>query len=462
MLVLSLLVFTQTTLADRSDSDWRALRDLSNLLAAEKRYADKYAARLKEKVKKVKNMDEFDEKCEQDPIDLGLVIDSSVSIRKNDYYTGLKFLSSFLDEYDIGSGRKQVRVAAVSFGWGVYTDDGFNMTTYKTKEQVQNHIRNMTFRQGGRTDTGAALEHMREVQMRNARSFATKLVVVLTDGDSQETRKTKEQALLTKDDNITVFAVGVGNRIKYQELLNIAGGVSDHVFQADSYDDLDEDIKKELTRKTCYLVPKPTTTTVPTTQAERECGLEYPSDINFVFSAAAMGLDETATVGSIITNIIRHEGLEEGFQYGVVSGDCPDEEGFLLDQYKSYDEIKKHLMRYDVNNLPALVTKANRERFTVLSGARENATKTAVIFVGRTKVDMTRLNSAIEEMFASGVRHVFISTPDPGLLGNLPRGVVVLSGTPFIQATDLVNRLCFKDRMFKEGVMPEYAADEYH
>ena len=47
--------------------------------------------------------------CSQEPIELALVIDSSVSIPKKDFERGQKFLSEFLSEYDIGPGRKQVR-----------------------------------------------------------------------------------------------------------------------------------------------------------------------------------------------------------------------------------------------------------------------------------------------------------------------------------------------------------------
>ena len=46
--------------------------------------------------------------CSQEPIELALVIDSSVSIPEEHFKKGQKFLSNFLSDYDIGPGRKQV------------------------------------------------------------------------------------------------------------------------------------------------------------------------------------------------------------------------------------------------------------------------------------------------------------------------------------------------------------------
>ena len=74
------------------------------------------------------------------------------------------------------------------------------------------------------------------------------------------------------------------------------------------------------------------------------------------------------------------------FQYGVVTGDCPDDEGFNLNRYSNYTAVREHLLRYDRNNLPALVRKTATEKFTVTSGARDDAAKAAVIFLGEGKV----------------------------------------------------------------------------
>ena len=60
---------------------------------------------------------------------------------------------------------------------------------------------------------------------------------------------TKEQALLAREANITMFAVGVGRAVSDRELKNIAGS-EDRVITVTSYEDLQK-IKELLAYKTC-------------------------------------------------------------------------------------------------------------------------------------------------------------------------------------------------------------------
>ena len=73
----------------------------------------------------------------------------------------------------------------MTFGRGVYETDSFNLNTYKTKQEVLDHVTHMPWRFGTRTDTGDAIKYMREKQMANTRPWAPKIAIVLTDGNSQ-------------------------------------------------------------------------------------------------------------------------------------------------------------------------------------------------------------------------------------------------------------------------------------
>ncbi|XP_076435085.1 collagen alpha-5(VI) chain-like [Babylonia areolata] len=397
---------------------------------------------------------EFIEECHQEPIELGLVVDSSVSIQDDDFLMGQKFLSDFLRDYDIGQGRNQVRVAVVTFGRGVYVKDGFNLTTYSRKEDVLHHVTHMNFRAGSRTDTGDAIRYMRDVQMRDTRPWAPKFVIVVTDGNSQRWMWTRLQARRAIAANITMFALGIGPKVSRRELLNLVGGDPSRVIRARSYDNLDGDLKDTLAKKTCFLVPKPTTTTTTTTttpMAAQPCKELYPSDINFIFSPAALGVETTSWVTQFISHTVTNQELDSGFQYGAVTGDCPDDEGFELKRYSDAQSIRDHLVRYDRNNLPQLVQSAARRAFTANSGGRQNATKIAVIFIGNGKVDLKDLSEAIEELQATGAR-VFVSRADPGVsLTALPPGVRVLTpGSSLSQALELVSLVCHHE-LLPEG-----------
>ena len=71
-----------------------------------------------------------------------------------------------------------------------------------------------------------------------------------------------------------------------------------------------------------------------------------------------------------------------------MSGDCPDDGGFKLNEYSDVSDIRARLDRYDRNNLPGLVSKAASTAFTEASGGRQQATKIAVIFLGTAKVSL--------------------------------------------------------------------------
>ncbi|KAL8560060.1 hypothetical protein ACOMHN_041529 [Nucella lapillus] len=410
-----------------------------------------------------KTKGDYVEECSQRSIELGLVVDSSVSIEERDFHVGQNFLGDFLDAYDIGPGKNQVRVAAISFGRGVYVQDGFNLTTYVNKTDVVSHVTDMKFRFGGRTDTGDAIAYMRDVQMKNTRPWAPRFVIVLTDGNSQRTWWTKLQAERTLQSNISLFAVGVGSRVSKRELLNIVGGDPTRITRARSYDQLDDDLKNTLARKNCVLKPKPTTTTTTTTTttplpAIQPCREQYPSDINFIFNPRSLGVEATSWVTQFISHTITHQELESGFQYGVVSGDCPSDEGFELDRYSNVSDIRDHLALYDRNNLPDLVLNAASRGFTQDNGGRYNASKIAVIFVGETKMDFNKLNEAIQAVQREGVK-VFVSRTHPGVaLPAFPRGTLLLThGSSLGQSQELVSHVCHLD-LLPEGLEGYLAA----
>ncbi|KAI8783071.1 cartilage matrix protein, partial [Biomphalaria glabrata] len=186
--------------------------------------------------------------CSHQVLELGIVLDSSVSIEDKDFLKGIKFLQDYLQEFDIGP--KNVRVAIIPYAQGVYTDVSFNLNTYSTKEDVISAIGKISHKHGQSTDTGEGIKYMREVQMSDAvvRPGVTKIGLVITDGNSQKKNFTAAEAGAARASGIIMFAVGVGVNVSREELLNIAGDTS-RVSKADNYDKLNS-IIKSLFKKT--------------------------------------------------------------------------------------------------------------------------------------------------------------------------------------------------------------------
>ncbi|CAG5135379.1 unnamed protein product, partial [Candidula unifasciata] len=339
--------------------------------------------------------------CIQAPIDLGIVLDASSSISRKDFSTAITFLQEFLDHFDIGTGNEGVRVSIITYGKGIYPQDGFNLTTYNTKEDVIEAVGRIPHRAGLYTDTGKAINYMHKVQLAEdvVRPWAEKISVVITDGNSQEWRLTEKAAKEAREDGIVIFAVGVGPGVRDEELLRIAGDAS-RVTKVDRYDQLDS-IKETLAKKTCIVKPKPTTTPPPKIQ---KCGELNPSDIYFAFSPLNLGVEATAWTTSFIGHIISDGELDVGFRYGVVSGSCPDDEGFDLDTYSTVEEYRLRLSQYDRNPLPQLIERLLGDSYSVERGGRVEARKVAVIVAGGDGKEAEDLSRYVEQLVANGVQ----------------------------------------------------------
>jgi uncharacterized protein YegL len=375
--------------------------------------------------------------CRQAPIDLGIVLDSSSSIKHRDFQTAITFLQQFLSHFDIGSDAESVRVAIITYGKGIYIEDSFNLGTYSTKDEVIQAIGRIPHRAGPYTDTGKAIQYMHDVQLApsQTRSYAEKIVIVVTDGNSQNWKLTKSSAEDTRADGVTVFAIGVGTEVRDTELLNIAGNIS-MVTKVDSYEQLST-IQQTLASKTCIQKEKPTTTPPPKIQT---CGELNPTDVNFVFSPASLGLDGTSWATSFITNTITAKDLDVGFRYGVISGSCPDDEGFDLDEYSTIQEYRERLSAYDEDRITNLVERLVDDGFSAQRGGRPNASKVAVLVASGYASDLKDLEEHVRELTESGVR-VFIADPSGS-------GLTVGNATPLVgrssvaQSLDLINKIC--------------------
>uniref|UniRef100_A0A0B7B7R1 VWFA domain-containing protein n=1 Tax=Arion vulgaris TaxID=1028688 RepID=A0A0B7B7R1_9EUPU len=375
--------------------------------------------------------------CKQSPIDLGVVLDSSSSIHPKDFKKAISFLQDFLERFEVNNGPDGVRVSIITYGKGIYPEDGFNLTTYNSKEEVLDAVGQIPHRAGLYTDTGKAIKYLHEVQFAPdvVRPYAEHVALVVTDGNSQEWRLTKQMAEETREDGIKVFAIGVGSGVREEELLNIAGDES-RVTKVNNYNELDL-ITETLAAQTCIQKEKPTTTELPKTE---KCGEKTPTDLYYVFNPVTLGLDATAWTTSFISNTIKSEDLDVGFRYGVISGSCPDDEGFDLDEYDSVDDIRERLQQYDTNRLPQLVERLLNDGYSEEKGGRTEARKVAVIVSSGDSKEVDELSDRVAELIENGVT-VFIA--DPSGEGLTVDGATPLTGrSSRLQSETLIGLLC--------------------
>lgn len=184
--------------------------------------------------------------CGQKPADIVFVLDSSDSEGPENFQKELDFVYRFAVQFKIGP--QNVQFSLVAFSSDVQNQFHFN--TYHSRHQVFFAIRNTSYIGTG-TNTSKALHFVRTESLQavnGARSNATKIVVVITDGRSDSPDLTKTEANLLHR-HAEVFSIGVGPKVDAAELRDIASN-SRHVVQVNSFELL-HTIEKQLTDTAC-------------------------------------------------------------------------------------------------------------------------------------------------------------------------------------------------------------------
>ncbi|XP_052832692.1 collagen alpha-1(XII) chain-like [Octopus bimaculoides] len=200
---------------------------------------NKYGIHLEKKVEICKNM----------KADIVLIIDGSNSIGETKFDQQIEFLKSFVGYFAIG--KNDVRFGAVTFGNKVIMGNTFGLSQYTNKNRLEERVSQINFRQddGSSTQTNLAIKYARETLFKDTRHYAKKIAIVITDGESTDSLKTKEEASEMRKDGIVILAIGVGKNASKEELLTITGK-ENYVFEIDEYSKL-KTIKKELTKLAC-------------------------------------------------------------------------------------------------------------------------------------------------------------------------------------------------------------------
>lgn len=116
---------------------------------------------------------------------------------------------------------------------------------------------------GENTNTASGLREMSEVQFQSPngdRPRVPNVAVVLTDGESTwENASTIPEAIKARNNNITIFTVGVTNRVNEREIREISSlpqMLNENYFLSDTFADLSS-LVGSITRQTCARIITP-------------------------------------------------------------------------------------------------------------------------------------------------------------------------------------------------------------
>lgn len=185
-------------------------------------------------------------------IDIYFVLDESGSVGSSNYQLMKQFVYNTVNEFDIGSDETQVGVISYSSS----ATAQFYLNTYHDKSALLTAINNLPYN-GGFTNTAAALNLLRQSGFTSANGgrpqtqAIPRVAVVITDGRSNSYSATVLAAESAHDEDITLFAVGIGSNVNSNELTAIASD-SSYVSTISGFDTSQFDaIQTTITNEAC-------------------------------------------------------------------------------------------------------------------------------------------------------------------------------------------------------------------
>uniref|UniRef100_A0A2C9KYT4 Chitinase n=1 Tax=Biomphalaria glabrata TaxID=6526 RepID=A0A2C9KYT4_BIOGL len=178
--------------------------------------------------------------------DVLFILDSSSSIGYGNYTYLLQFVASLASSFSLGPDLVQFSVVV----FASFAESAFPFNRYYNKTALQQAILNIPYVAAG-TNTYDALQFARTIAFsasHGSRADVAHVAIVVTDGLSSDTNRTKHEAELLKGTGVHVLSVGVGD-FNSVELEGMASSLN-NVFRVGSYEVLNT-IEQDITVKTC-------------------------------------------------------------------------------------------------------------------------------------------------------------------------------------------------------------------
>ncbi|KAK3086756.1 hypothetical protein FSP39_022875 [Pinctada imbricata] len=189
------------------------------------------------------------------PSDIVFLVDESGSVNGNpadinntNFEKQLDFVATVISGFKIG--KDGVQIGLVTFSTDVVIE--YYLNQYHDLQTLQQKTRQVGYTHPGLTFTNYGLYEVKNklfTPSRGDRSYAANILVVLTDGESNLKTPTAISASEVHASNITVFAIGIGNKTNIGELRIIASE-PEHVLTVKDFGEL-QGIRGELMQKIC-------------------------------------------------------------------------------------------------------------------------------------------------------------------------------------------------------------------
>ena len=169
---------------------------------------------------------------------MAFLLDESGSVGEENFEKVKEFVKKVVDFFNVGETGTHIAVTT----YHTYARERFDFTEHYTKSELKNAVNNIVYN-GFLTYTGEALDFVRDNiftrrgGMRDDPGIP-KVLVLITDGLSNG-KSVLEPANKLRNLGVSIFSIGVGNRVSEQELNEIATDPDEeYVFLLKTFNDL--------------------------------------------------------------------------------------------------------------------------------------------------------------------------------------------------------------------------------
>ncbi|KAM8810908.1 collagen alpha-6(VI) chain [Eudromia elegans] len=315
-------VFNLKFFLQLSNIGWRIKKRLCNEIVTKTFVVPSQLQNLKEGCK------------ETEEADIYFLVDGSGSINVSDFKDMKTFMNDTIRMFQVGAN--MVRFGVVQYAESSRTEFVIGQhNNVKTLSEAIWNIRQI----GGGTQTGNALRSMKNLFKKTARNNVPQILVVITDGESQD--KVVQSAKELREQNIVIFAIGVKNAVQ-KELEEIAGR-RDKVFFVNDYDSL-KLIKHDIVQDICSI---------------NVCK-NFKADIVFlVDGSGSIRTAEFQKMKNFTQSFVSK--VEVGLsnvQFGLLQFSSEVREEFQLDRYSSKPDLQRAIQEMQQMKLQTFTGKA--------------------------------------------------------------------------------------------------------
>jgi len=191
-----------------------------------------------------------EESCAQSAkMDLQIIVDSSGSVGEGRFHIMMKQISqSLIGQLNIGAD--QTRVALYKYSDDKAMRNEFSLSTFTSLSELQAQVEATTFESGYTWTAMAmnkALEHYKQEQ--RAGGDVARVCLLFTDGVATDKEEVPAASKAWADDEVAVYAIGIGSGIDQQGLIDIAG-TEERVLRAKDFDAIAA-LAKNLMHQVC-------------------------------------------------------------------------------------------------------------------------------------------------------------------------------------------------------------------